>query len=318
MEPHEHDRFHPPTSDDPYWTETCWFTFAVPEQRLSGQLYPFFRPNQRVTSGGAFFWDPSGSQIWNCRYAKNFWHLPLPADADLADLTLPNGIRIRCKEPLQTYEIDYLDPDDGEVEVHLRYEAICPPNALGESHLDQPGRFRGTIRLQSEEHTVDAYGMRDRSWGARSQFGTTLHPQAPYHHGGYSYATASPDDAFHTITADFGDGGVSIHGFLLQGGKWAKLTGGRREVLERHDGYPLRVHIALCDELGREVEATGRCLNRLGVHLNPNLWTWNCLTEWTWGDGVQGFGEDHDNWSAAGFRRFVRGESPPGSERGPA
>ena len=95
MEPHEHDRFHPPTSDDPYWTETCWFTFAVPERLLSGQLYPFFRPNQRVAAGGAFFWDPSGSQIWNCRYAKNFWHLPLPADADLADLTLPNGIRIR-------------------------------------------------------------------------------------------------------------------------------------------------------------------------------------------------------------------------------
>ena len=50
---HPDDRFHPPGSDDPYWTETCWFTFAVPERRLSGQLYPFFRPNQRVAAGGA-------------------------------------------------------------------------------------------------------------------------------------------------------------------------------------------------------------------------------------------------------------------------
>ena len=50
--PHVDDHFHPPTSDDPFWTETCWFTFAVPERRLSGQLYPFFRPNQRITSNG--------------------------------------------------------------------------------------------------------------------------------------------------------------------------------------------------------------------------------------------------------------------------
>ena len=46
-ETHPDDEFHPPTSDDPYWTETCWFTFTVPERRLSGQLYPFFRGEGR-------------------------------------------------------------------------------------------------------------------------------------------------------------------------------------------------------------------------------------------------------------------------------
>jgi len=30
-EMHPDDEFHPPTSDDPEWTETCWFTFTVPE-----------------------------------------------------------------------------------------------------------------------------------------------------------------------------------------------------------------------------------------------------------------------------------------------
>jgi len=308
VEPHEHDRFHPPTSDNPYWTETCWFTFAVPERKLSGQIYPFFRPNQRVTSGGVYFWDTSGSQIWNCRYAKNFWHLPLADNADLADLTLPNGIRYRCLEPLAKYELHYLDPDDSEVEVHLRYEAICPPNHLADSHLDQPGRYTGTIRLQDEEIAVDSFGMRDRSWGERSQFGVTLHPKAPYSRGGYSYATASKRDAFHTITADFGSGGISIHGFLMRDGEWSKLAEGRREVLEREGGAPTRVRITGRDELGREFEAEGHCHNRLGVHLNPNLWTWNCLTEWEWGDGLHGWGEDHDNWSAQAFRHYIRGE----------
>ena len=34
--------------DSPERTETCWFTFTVPEHKISGQLYPFFRPNQKV------------------------------------------------------------------------------------------------------------------------------------------------------------------------------------------------------------------------------------------------------------------------------
>jgi hypothetical protein len=56
---------------------------------------------------------------------------------------------------------------------------------------------------------------------------------------------------------------------------------------------------------GGAVGAQGRCLNRLGVHLNPNLFTVNCLTEWRFG-GITAFGEDHDNWSAPAARRFFR------------
>ena len=57
MNRHPDDRFHPPTSDSPYWTETCWFTFAVPQRRLSGQIYPFFQPNLGVCSAGVYLWD---------------------------------------------------------------------------------------------------------------------------------------------------------------------------------------------------------------------------------------------------------------------
>ena len=307
MTTHPDDGFHPPTSDDPFWTETCWFTFAVPERRLSGQLYPFFRPNQGVTSGGAFFWDDTGSQIWNCLYAKNLWHLPIPKGQDLTDIRLPNGIHYRCIEPLSRYEIHFRDPDADEVEAHLEVRGICKPNYLGESHLDQPCRYTGTIRIRDETIDVDAFGMRDRSWGLRSQIGASLHPNSTNVHGGYTYGTASERDAFHAITGDFGDGCIAFHGFLLEDGVWSKLASGRREVLERKDHHPMRVRLTATDELGRTLDATGTCLNRIGVHLNPNLWTWNCLTEWEW-NGRRGFGEDHDNWSASAFRRFARGE----------
>lgn len=307
---HPDDEFHPPTSDDPYWTETCWFTFAAPEHKLSGQLYPFFRPNQGVTSGGAFFWDTGGDQIWNCRYAKNFWHLPLP-DQPLSDIELPNGIRYQVIEPLKQYRIRFLCQDDGEAEVDLTFTAVCPPNYLGDGHLDQPGRYQGTIRLGDDVYEVDAYGMRDRSWGPRSQFGATLHGAV---RGGYSYATASDADGFHALTMAYGEGDdpdcTVIHGYYLRDGEYSRLVPGqgRRDVLERDPGTgaPTVVRIEAVDESGRELAATSRSVNRIGVHLNPNLWTWNCLSEWTFGDAV-GWGEDHDNWSAAGYRRFVRG-----------
>jgi hypothetical protein len=302
---HPDDEFHPPTSDDPYWAETCWFTFTVPERRLSGQLYPFFQPNQGTTAAGAYFWDDRGDEPWNCRYAKNFWHLPMPS-APLSDLELANGIRYRCLEPLTRYAIAYDDPDGDEVHVDLEFSAICAPNYLGESHLDQPGRYRGTIVLDGDVIDVDAFGFRDRSWGPRSQFGATLHSSGAVC-GGYSYATASDRDAFHTITMDFGAGCVSIHGSLLRDDTWSKLVQGTRAVTERdaERGFPRRVVVDGIDEQGRELHAEGECLNRLALHLNPNLFTVNCLTRWSF-DGVTAYGEDHDNWSAAGIRRFAR------------
>jgi hypothetical protein len=49
--------------------------------------------------------------------------------------------------------------------------------------------------------------------------------------GGYTYATASANDAFHTITAYRGGHFESYHGYLIRDGEWSKLASGRREVL---------------------------------------------------------------------------------------
>ncbi len=308
---HPDDEFHPPDTDDPFWTETCWFTFTVPERRLSGQLYPFFRPNQGVVSAAAYFWDDTGDTPADILHARHFWHLPIP-DRPLSDLALANGIAYRCLEPLSRYAISYHDPDvsdptaGGSIAADLTFTAMAPPNYLGDSHLDQPGRYEGTITIGGEEITVDSFGFRDRSWGVRSQFGQGIHG-TPARCGGYSYATASGRDAFHAITMDFGTGSMAIHGYLLRDGEWAKVASGSRRVLQRHPdtAYPTAVALDLVDEQGRDLHAEGRCLNGLGLFLNPNLYSVNCLTEWTF-DGITAFGEDHDNWSATGIREFLR------------
>ncbi|MDG2026047.1 MAG: hypothetical protein P8J50_02980 [Acidimicrobiales bacterium] len=308
---HPDDQFHPPTdADDPFWTETCWFTFTVPERRLSGQVYPFMRPNQNVTTLGVFIWDDEhGGDLLHCRYAKNLVHVPLPADSELTDLQLEGGLHIRCLEPLSRYAVHYLDADDGRLELDLEFTGIAPPNHMGGAHLDQPGRYTGTIRLDDETIEVDSYGFRDRSWMSRSQIGPTI-GASPAPKGGYSYATASESDAFHVISMALdGTTDLPLHGYLIRDGVYSKLAmlEGKRTVLERADGdAPTRVRIEAKDELGRELVAEGRCLNKIGFYLNANLFTWNCLTEWEWGDGIVGYGEDHDNWSASAATRFFR------------
>ena len=99
-EQHPDDEFHPADPSDPFWTETCWFTFTVPERRLSGQFYPFFRPTQGVVSAAAYLWDDTGHTPADILHARHFWHLPIP-EQPLSDMRLPNGVSYRCVEPLR-------------------------------------------------------------------------------------------------------------------------------------------------------------------------------------------------------------------------
>jgi hypothetical protein len=238
-------------------------------------------------------------------YAKQFWHLPL-VDQKLTDLTLANGIRYECLEPQKKWRVRYDDPDGGdEIHVDLIVTGIVPPNMLGESHVDQPCRYQGTIVLHGETIEVDDYGFRDRSWGPRPQFGQGIHGGSMMR-GGYSYATASDSHAFHAITMDFGTGAIAIHGSYMRDCEWAKLKGGERRVIERDDeGFPLIVELDGVDELGREFNARGETTNSLGFLINPNLYTINCLTRWSF-DGITTWGEDHDNHSFPDARRLFR------------
>ena len=215
VDPPADDEFHPPTSDDPLWTETCWFTFTVPERRLSGQLYPFFRPNQGVTAAGAYFWDDRGDQMWNCRYAKNFWHLPLP-DQPLTDIQLPNGIRYRCLEPQQRYAIGYDDPDGDDLHVDLTFTAAARPTCSASATSTSPAATRArscsTARRSRSTPTGSATGRggRGRSSAtpctARAERRLQLRHRVgarrlPRHHHGLRRRAASASTATSCATA---------------------------------------------------------------------------------------------------------------------
>jgi hypothetical protein len=55
-----------PASEDSFWNESAWFSFAVPERALSGFVYFYHRPNMRYSFGGVGLWDPSGQYQHDC------------------------------------------------------------------------------------------------------------------------------------------------------------------------------------------------------------------------------------------------------------
>jgi len=113
--------------------------------------------------------------------------------------------------------------------------------------------------------------------------------------------------AFQGIAANVTPDYPLLMGFFMRDSVVTRLKSGNRRVLERDDatGAPVRVLVTAVDEEGRELRAEGECVNRLMVFLNENLCGWNSLVRWDV-NGMEAWGEHHDNFSAHGMRRFAR------------
>lgn len=283
------DSFHPPTSDDPLWTETSWYGFAVPERKLGGMIYPLFRRNQGVCSIAVHVWDAAAHEPWRVPYSRAQWHVPIPA-RDLTDFEAV-GLRYTCLEPLSRYRVQY--DDSPALSLQLEYRGLIAPHvallAGGHGHVDQPCRVTGSLRLHGEEIAVDGLEMRDRSWHVRDDRRSTR--------ASYSYGLRDAREAFLAMGIEAGDVCKLVGGFLLRDGEKADLVAGERRVLERRDGYPLRIAVEAEDRLGRRLRADGRTLSRLASQATPGMFAWMSLTEWRLDGDAVCHGEDQDIWS---------------------
>jgi hypothetical protein len=281
------DRFHAPASREPWWTETCWFSFGDPRSDLSGTFYPLFRRNLGVAALAVSVWDASAHEPWRALYHRTHWHLPWPA-GDLDDLALA-GLRYETLEPLRRYRVRYRDGD--LIEAELQYEALMPPHEIGvrdgHGHLDQPCRFEGHVTLQGVRREVAGLDMRDRSWQLRADDRSTR--------GSYSYGIAGARDAFLALASRMGEEERVVAGFLLRDGEKTDLVAGVRRVERAREGWPREVVVEARDALGRELLTRGATRNRLAHQPSPGLFAWMSFTGWDFAGGC--FGQDQDIWS---------------------
>jgi hypothetical protein len=236
-------------------------------------------------------------------YSANYSALQLPAGADLRDIELPTGVRIKVVEPTMVYDLGY---DDGDrLAVALRFEGVMPPQpltAVGSTfgsahHFDQFGRVTGEVVVNGEHVAIDCLGMRDRTWGPR--------PEHRPRRAAYVTGAASADHSFLAVTNTNPDGDPIAYGFLRRDGHTATLTGGQREVQrDPAQGWITGIVIEASDEDGRRLRAVGTPVSRIITNRHTFI-DINSLLRWDL-DGVEAWGEDQDMWPVHTFADHQR------------
>jgi len=290
----EHDKLHPPTTDDPSWIDTVWLGFAVPEKQLSGVVYMVLRPNRNVSLLGVYLCDdrifPQGDML----YMQVMPHQSLPTDMRHVEL---DCFSFHCLEPLKTYELRY---DDGvELKLELRYHGLFEPvsqEEAGTQSYSQPCHVQGTICLNHETLAVDCYELKAGAWGLRSdkRLGPMPDDVPEIFGGGDSYAFSSSVGFF--VSGRGTEKATSIHpghGYFYRDGQVQAIKSGERKVVRRAErGFVEEISIEGADAAGRTFTATGRGVNRGRLALGS--WAmWMCGTHWNI-DGQSAWGMEHE------------------------
>lgn len=297
----EDDLLHDPVTDDPWWTETAWFGFAVPEADLCGSVYQIHRTNQGVLATAVYVWEPGTEGLHELPYYRTWWHVPMDEDQRILDVDLISGLSVRTREPMRSYDLTYRD--GGELELDLHWDALHPAVPLhvsgGMGHLDQLGRVRGRLVLHGEELEVDTIEMRDRSWTPRREATRSTHRGYTYGADdsgrGFFIATNRPPEADEHL----------ISGWTLESGRTVAIAEGHRRITRDERGRPDGVEIEVVDGDGRARRWRGEIRNRFALPTSPYL-AWMSLVRWTDEDGGVGWGQDHDSFSPARWRQTRR------------
>jgi hypothetical protein len=298
------DGSHLPPDDEPWWTETAWFSWMVPERNLMGHWYLVMRANVGIQFGGVCVFDDTAVLPWELPAYDWDWHEPLPQPHDLRDVRgALRGMHLRCLEHGRRYRFGH---EGADVSLDLEFEALMQPMLTREqppanhgSKVDQPGRVTGIMVLQGETVHVDCIAMRDRSWGVRRP---RRQPRI-----GYCHATSGPDSSFLAISVDRDGVDGIVTGYLMRDGTWARLTGGTRHADRDAHGRPSRVRISTTEEHDQTPEPTGTTVSRQVLLAYPDMFCWNSLARWQF-DGSTVWGEDQDVWHPRAWRDFARAQ----------
>lgn len=182
--------FHP-VGDHAAWSESYYFNFVDPVTEVGAFTRMGFRPNDGWADALHAVYLPGGRVAFT--YSRRTDLTPEvvaslgPLDPTVGDLTLRRGEAFRRWDIVYQGEAQVMDdptvmlaatkdrPDGWHTPTRLdmvvEFEALSEPHyAVGGSqgHFEQTGRVTGRITLGDDSWEVDAYGVRDKSWGPRT------------------------------------------------------------------------------------------------------------------------------------------------------
>src|SRR5581483_6126684 len=121
-DPQDH-YFHPRT-DDPWWNESSFVGWKLPERNMMAMVYHFFRPNLKMGVGGPWARDDSGADMSVIRHCGYDHYMPLPENGDMFDVALPNGLTMETIAPQKAIRYTYENP---ECSFDVTFEASREP-----------------------------------------------------------------------------------------------------------------------------------------------------------------------------------------------
>ncbi|MGV0836909.1 DUF7065 domain-containing protein [Mycolicibacterium thermoresistibile] len=330
------DNFHTPIDDSPFWAETTWWSFNVPERKIGGWLHATFYTNRGTVTWRVYVWDDTGARPEELRYFRIVEDVPLTDPApDLRDITIPGGgFRVTMLRPLRDYRIEFSDPAAGfavqftfaGVHDPRRYTPGEPP-FMEHTHLDQLGHVTGELMLSGERIPIDCHSVRDRSWAPRgaprpagakrpSSAERVRHPGGPRWRQierergrgriQYIFGHAGADTGFlgFVRVADGDAAGWSPlnHGWLLRDGRFERLDKSLSRMKNYRDpvtGWSAHMELRLTDVTGRTMDTEGLAVS----HICERGGGSTALMRWEF-DGRLGWGEDQDIWHPKHFDRM--------------
>ena len=333
----EDDCYHE-LSDDPYETETNWWSFNIPERKIGCWIHTPYYPNRKTVTWRIFVWDERAWDPVRMAYYKKVEEEPMPDDPDLRDITFPGGgYTLKMLEPGIKYHLKYTDPDR-DFALDFVFTGAHPPRRfepgeppfINTPHYDQLGRVEGVLTLEGEEIPIDSWSVRDRTWGPRggpyaksrkqnysSDLDRVRDPGGPRWREierergrgriQYIFGHADGDSGFlgFVRTQDGNAEGWSPMngGYLLRDGTYGNLDASKcrmRAFRDPKTGWASHMQVELTDDIGRTMTIEGAAVSRM----SEAGYGTNQLYRWDF-DGKIGWGEDQDVWNPRHFQRML-------------
>ncbi len=303
LEPH-HDLAHP-VEGDTAWSESYYFNAFDPVTDSGFFTRIGIRPNEGTMDVGMSVWLPGGDlaeyrwvkeqhemvdtvlEVGAVTYemleAAKVWRLAMDAEVDARPCTRGSTTNRKVHLELDV-RFDSVTPaigTDGQPSGGPKSaEAQAASGATGKGHLEQAGRWTGSLVVDGIRHEwKDAHGNRDRSWGPRRWGGPTMwrwfsiNVGEDMHFGGIRLGTEAGD--LHRGWVWNGDRATSI-------AKWHLRT-----ELE-DDGVTHKVvHMQVLDKKDRTYDLRGDVMRVADIGRAGGTMVNEGLARWTY-DGPDG------------------------------
>lgn len=315
----------PGESWDPHLIHTHYFGFSVPHAAIGAFIYIRYQPAFPLCQGGVcVFRGNDNVEYTDMAFLDYEITMPWPR-IDGNAITTDNGLSIEFVEPGRVARLRYAAVD-GRMSFDLLAEAVTPlfarghvmpgeedhhtasrdpvvagPRAGGTTPLAEPRdpggseqfmRVTGRLLLDGDEHAVDCFAPRDRSW---RQIRVEKRGAVPSPPVGWSPMYFGPDLVFNQISFepldtaprwaglyDVGDRPSHHFAWILRDGSSRAITSVRRNVLEYHPEIHLamRQDITATDDHGQSYRFRGEAIASASLPAWPNVSFHDSVYRW--------------------------------------